>query len=224
MSGEEVSMPQYAIYGASGCGRGVMPLARTQLRNKGVLDNNLVFIDDNEELHDINGHKILSYDEFIKADRTRSHIAIAIADSKIRQRLAERCGIDGLNPWAIIADNAVIMDDVRLDEGCIISPFVTLTSNIRIGKYFHANLYSYVEHDCVIGDYVTFAPGVKCNGNVVIEDHAYIGAGAIIKQGRPGDPLVIGRGAVIGMGAVLTKDVGPGTIVVGNPASLLGKE
>jgi acetyltransferase-like isoleucine patch superfamily enzyme len=116
------------------------------------------------------------------------------------------------------APNVVQMDKVQLGEGAILSPFVTLTSNIRIGRHFHANLYSYVEHDCVIGDFVTFAPGVKCNGNVVIEDHAYIGTGALIKQGAPGAPLVIGRGAVVGMGAVLTKSVPPGVTVVGNPA------
>jgi hypothetical protein len=70
----------------------------------------------------------------------------------------------------------------------------------------------------VIGDFVTFAPGVKCNGYVHIEDHAYIGTGAILRQGKPGDPLVIGRGAVVGMGAVVTKNVPAGVTVVGNPA------
>jgi acetyltransferase-like isoleucine patch superfamily enzyme len=100
---------------------------------------------------------------------------------------------------------------------------VTLTSNIRVGRHFHANLYSYVEHDCVIGNYVTFAPGVKCSGNIVVEDHAYIGTGALIKQGRPGQPLVIGRGAVVGMGAVVTKDVPAGATVVGNPARVREK-
>ena len=78
--------------------------------------------------------------------------------------------------------------------------------------------YSYVEHDCVIGDFVTFAPGVQCNGNVTIEDHVYVGAGAMIKQGKPGKPLVVGRGAVVGMGAVVTRDVPAGATVVGNPA------
>jgi acetyltransferase-like isoleucine patch superfamily enzyme len=115
------------------------------------------------------------------------------------------------------------MDDVVMGEGALLCPFVTITSNIRIGTAFHANLYSYVEHDCVIGDYVTFAPGVKCNGNVHIEDHAYIGSGAVIKQGALAEPLVIGRGAVVGMGAVVTKSVPAGVTVVGNPARIMVK-
>ena len=135
----------------------------------------------------------------------------------------ERCSTDGVNFFEVRATNVVQLDDVQIGEGAILCPFVTLTSNIRIGRHFHANLYSHVEHDCIIGDFVTFAPGVKCNGNVVIEDHAYIGTGAILKQGTPDKPLVIGRGAVVGMGAVVTKDVPPGVTVVGNPARQLIK-
>jgi sugar O-acyltransferase (sialic acid O-acetyltransferase NeuD family) len=141
----------------------------------------------------------------------------------VRETLAQRCAHDGVLPWAVAAPNVVQMDDVQLGAGAVLSPFVTLTSNIRIGRHFHANIYSYVAHDCVVGDFVTFAPGVHCNGNVVVEDHAYIGTGAILKQGQPGQPLVIGRGAVVGMGAVVTKSVAPGTTVVGNPARSLQK-
>ncbi|BEP57253.1 GDP-perosamine N-acetyltransferase [Variovorax sp. V118] len=213
-----MTLPLFAVYGASGCGRGVMPLARAQLALEGIPATQLVFVDDQPEVDEVNGHRVLRYEEFVQADASARQIVIAIANSAARQKLADRCAADGVKAWTVQASNAVVMDDVSLGEGAALSPFVTLTSNIHIGRHFHANLYSYVEHDCVIGDFVTFAPGVKCNGNVHVEDHAYIGAGAVIKQGRPGKPLVIGRGALIGMGAVVTRDVPPGVTVVGNPA------
>jgi acetyltransferase-like isoleucine patch superfamily enzyme len=60
-----------------------------------------------------------------------------------------------------------------------------------------------------------------CNGNVRIENHVYIGAGAILRQGTESKPLVIGEGAVVGMGSVVTKDVPANTTVVGNPARVI---
>jgi sugar O-acyltransferase (sialic acid O-acetyltransferase NeuD family) len=212
-------MKSFAIFGASGCGRGVMPLARQQLQpllNKGKID--LVFVDDYPISVQVNSHRVLTYAQWMAEPASSRHVCIAIANSQIRQRLALQCAADGMDFFEVRAPNVLQMDEVQLGKGAVLSPFVTLTSNIRIGQHFHANLYSYVEHDCVIGDFVTFAPGVKCNGNVVIEDHAYIGAGAVIKQGLPGSPLVIGRDAVVGMGAVVTKSVPAGTTVMGNPA------
>lgn len=218
------SQDLYAVYGASGCGRGVMPLARQQLRQAGVVPERLVFVDDGAGLPPLlNGQRVLSYAQFLVEPARQRHAVLAIAASTIREKLAQRCAQDGVLPWTVQAANVVTMDAVELGEGAILSPFVTLTSNIRIGRHFHANIYSYVEHDCVIGDFVTFAPGVMCNGNIVVEDYAYIGAGAVIKQGQPGNPLVIGRGAVVGMGAVVTKSVPAGATVVGNPARVLVK-
>ena len=211
-------MNLYAIYGVSGCGRGVMPLARSMLARWCAEPYELVFVDDHPPAPEANGHRVLTYRQFLDAGADRRTACIAIADSLLRAKLAERCATDGIEPFSVVADNVVTMDGVQIGEGAILSPFVTITSNIRIGRHFQANLYAYLEHDCVIGDFVTFAPGVKCNGNVVIEDHAYIGSGAILRQGRPGEPLVIGRGVVVGMGAVVTRSVPPGVTVAGNPA------
>ena len=218
-----MTQPLYSIYGANGCGRGVMPFAREQLQLLDTPLDRLVYVDDNLGGKVINGHPVLTYSEFSKMDASEHRVVIAVANTSMRKKLAERCLNDGHKFWSVKALNTVIMDDVKIGEGAILNPFVTLTSNIKIGQHFHANIYSYVEHDCVIGDYVTFAPAVKCNGNILIEDHAYIGAGAVIKQGESGKPTVIGQGAVVGMGAVVTKSILPGTTVVGNPAKPLVK-
>jgi sugar O-acyltransferase (sialic acid O-acetyltransferase NeuD family) len=195
-----------------------MPLARQKLQRSKPGSWDLVFVDDDPPAMEINGHRVMSYSRWLADAADSRHICVAIADSGIRERLANRCTRDGVLFFEIVASSVVIMDDVKMGPGAVLSPFVTLTSNIRIGSHFHANLYSYVEHDCVIGDFVTFAPGVHCNGNIRIEDHAYIGAGAVLRQGTPASPLVIGRGAVVGMGAVVTGNVAPGVTVVGNPA------
>ena len=214
----------YAIYGASGCGRSLMPVARQQLQRIGV-SAEIYFIDDSlQEQQVVNGHIALNYQSFRNLNAAQKFVLIAIANSQIREKLANQLTSDGLQLWTVQADNVVIMDNIQMAEGAALSPFVSITSNIKIGKCFHANLYSYVEHDCVIGNYVTFAPGVKCNGNIHIEDHAYIGTGAVIKQGTPDKPLVIGKGAVVGMGAVVTKSVPAGVTVVGNPARILEKK
>ncbi|MEO6958916.1 MAG: acetyltransferase, partial [Burkholderiaceae bacterium] len=213
----------YAVYGASGCGRGIMPLAQLQLQRQGIDVTQLVFIDDKPAGPEVNGRPVLGYAEFLSRKTSARYAVLAIANGATREKLAERCAADGVRPWTVSAANVVTMYDVVIGEGAMLSPFVTLTSNIRIGRHFHANLYSYVEHDCVIGDFVTFAPGAHCNGNIHIQDHAYIGAGAIIKQGTPDHPLIIGRGAIVGMGAVVTHNVLPATVVAGNPARPLIK-
>jgi sugar O-acyltransferase (sialic acid O-acetyltransferase NeuD family) len=211
----------YGVYGASGCGRGVLPLLRDQLAARAERDCALVFVDDGLAGATVNGHLVLAFSDFAEAAAAEKRVCVAIADGQIRRRLALRCEEAGIGFVEVRSPHVVVMDDVEIGPGAILSPFVTLTSNIRIGRHFHANLHSYVEHDCVIGDFVTFAPGAKCNGNVRIEDHAYVGSGAVIRQGKPGSPLVIGKGALVGMGAVVTKDVAPGAVVIGNPARLI---
>ena len=209
----------FGIYGVGGCGRGIMPIAREQLAARE--ESRLVFVDDNANGQSVNGHEVLTLEEFLRIPAAEHSIAVAIAAPAVRQDVSNRCSEAGASFFEVRARSVVVMDDVHIGKGALISPFVTFTSNIRIGDHFHANLYSYVEHDCVIGDYVTFAPGVRCNGNVHIGDQAYIGAGAIIRQGKSGEPLRIGAGATVGMGAVVIADVPDGATVVGNPARLL---
>ncbi|MEB3415623.1 acetyltransferase [Alteriqipengyuania sp. WL0013] len=206
------------IYGASGFGREVLSLARLT----GHADNQIAFIEDTPAAAMVSGIRVFNFEDFAMLPEEKL-VALAIADSQVRARLVEKVADADVGFITLVAPNAVIGNSVAIGNGGIFSPFSHVTCDATIGSHFHCNIYSYVAHDCQIGNFVTFAPGVKCNGNVHIEDHAYIGTGAILRQGTPDKPLRIGRGAVVGMGAVVTKDVPAGEVWVGNPARQLTK-
>jgi sugar O-acyltransferase (sialic acid O-acetyltransferase NeuD family) len=217
----------YAIYGSGGYAREVMPLLRDYVNLMGQHNNNeFIFIDDfvsGEEV--VNGNSVLSFDNLIeKFSGKNIKCCIAIADRKGRERLTQKCIDNAIQMISVKSLNSVVMDEVSIGEGSVLSPFVTVTSNVSIGKSFHANIYSYVGHDCVIGDFVTFAPAVKCNGHVHIKDGVYVGTGAIIHPGTKENPIIIGENSKIGPGSVVTKNVPDNVTVIGNPAQVLTRE
>jgi sugar O-acyltransferase (sialic acid O-acetyltransferase NeuD family) len=160
---------------------------------------------------------VITFDEFASFTGDKA-VTVAIADGAVRERLVMRCGSAGIGVLDVMASTAVVLDGTSLGEGSILCHFSHVTANTTVGRHFHANYYSYVAHDCTVGDFVTLAPGAKVNGSVVLEDHVYVGSGAVVKQGTPTRPMVIGRGAVIGMGAVVTRSVPADAVVAGNPA------
>lgn len=188
------------IYGAGGFGREVVTAAREDHRE-------IVFLSDSP-VSPFQGIPVVPLDELSCEDE----VVIAVADTGVRRRLAARCR----NFGRVVAPTAVIGPAVEIGEGAIFCDFTMVTASARIGRHFHCNIYSYVAHDCRVGDFVTFAPKVCCNGNVTIGDGAYIGTGAMLKQG-----VTIGREATVGMGAVVLHDVPDGATVVGNPAQIL---
>lgn len=76
----------------------------------------------------------------------------------------------------------------------------------------------HVAHDVVIDDDVTVSPGVVFGGHTHVHKGATIGIGASTHQ-----HVTIGAYAMIGMGAVVIRDVPPFAVVVGNPARVLGR-
>jgi sugar O-acyltransferase (sialic acid O-acetyltransferase NeuD family) len=215
-------MMSYGLIGAGGHGRETMPVLAEMIRRSDMTaEHRLMFVVEGADCPErVNGYPVVSLAEYVVMEGER-YFNIAIADAQARERIANLCIAAGLRPLSIISKSALVLDNNDIGEGAILSPFSVVTSNARIGRFFHANIFSRVAHDCVIGDFVTFAPSAQCNGNVVVDDYAFIGTGAVIKEGTRECPLVIGKGATVGMGAVVTKDVAPFTTVVGNPARLL---
>lgn len=202
----------YGIFGARGNGRDVLTYARLS-----VPAGRLVFIDDDAPADSFAGVPVVSLPAFAAMPADRRHVALAPSAGATRAKLAERLKAMGIGLWSLAAPNALIAQDVVMGEGALVGPGSIISSGVRIGRHFQMNSLCNLAHDCRIGDGVTFGPGVLCSGVVEIGDGVYVGAAACIRQGTLETPIRIGKGAVIGMGAVILGDVPAGETWVGNP-------
>jgi UDP-2-acetamido-3-amino-2,3-dideoxy-glucuronate N-acetyltransferase len=119
--------------------------------------------------------------------------------------------------FAYVGDNTIIGDNVMIGSLAHIDYAVKIGNNTRIEGSV------YIPPLTVIGNNVFIAPGATFTNDpypmspkmigVTVEDGAIIAARAVIKPG-----VTIGKNAVVGMGAVVTKDVPSETVVLGNPA------
>ena len=216
---------KFGLVGAGGLGREVMPFTKASVsKSLGILERDIdvYFVETRApRAREINDHPLISLAEFTQLDGEK-YFNVAVGNGKDREQLVAAIGSNG-KPLSLIAPQVIILEHNIIASGAVFCSNTMVTSNAIIGKFFQCNIYAYVAHDCVIGDYVTFAPGVRCNGRVHIGDYAYVGTNAVIREGTVDKPLRIGKGAVIGMGAVVTKDVPDGATVVGNPARAMSK-
>jgi len=95
--------------------------------------------------------------------------------------------------------------DVKIGSGTKIEGLVYIPPMSRIGRNVFIGPAAVLTND-------PYPPSKKMIG-VVVEDDAVIGARAVIRAG-----VRIGKGSVVAMGAVVTKDVPPGKVVMGVPA------
>lgn len=110
---------------------------------------------------------------------------------------------------------------VEIGPGTVIRELSTVHQGsyrpTRIGAGCWVLNRAYVAHDCQVGDEVTLSAGTSLGGHTMIGDRANLGMNVVVHQRR-----VIGPGAMVGMGAAVTRDVPPYALVYGNPARLRG--
>ncbi len=143
---------------------------------------------------------------------------IAIADPAARERIDALATGAGREAATLVHPGATVGSVNSISPGLVATAGSCVTTNVQIGRHVHLNLGSTVGHDVVLGPYVTINPGAHISGNVTLEDGVTIGTGASVIQG-----LKVGRRSFVGAGAVVTKDVGPGLVVIGIPARPLAR-
>ena len=136
----------------------------------------------------------------------------------------------------------------QIGEGTRVWQYVVILPGAVIGRDGNICSHCFIENKVVVGDRVTVKCGVQLWDGVTLEDDVFVGPNAtftndreprsrnasatllptLVKKGAsiganatilPG--LTIGEGAMVGAGAVVTKDVPPRTLVVGNPARVV---
>jgi acetyltransferase-like isoleucine patch superfamily enzyme len=130
-----------------------------------------------------------------------------------------------LGDQSCVRERVVIADDVVVGRGSLVENDTTIGSGTRIQAGAYVTAYSTLEEDvfiapCVVTTNDNFMGRTERRKELMrgptIRRGARIGGGAIICPG-----LEIGEESFVGAGAVVTKDVPPRKLVVGNPARVL---
>ncbi len=121
----------------------------------------------------------------------------------------------------LIRESNTIGDNVSIGSHTVVEHHVQIAGGVRIHSQAFIPEFSVLEEGCWVGPNVVFTnaihprcPRVKdCLRGPVIRRGAKIGANATLLPG-----VVVGEMALVAAGAVVTRDVPPGTVVAGNPA------
>jgi len=200
------------IYGAGGLGREIYDIAK-RVNNIKKMWSSIFFINDNK----INRHNILPIEEllfqdFVQVNESKQAI-IAIGEPVTRMKLYDKLVHHNIELTTLIDPTAIISDRAKINKGVIISENTSIHSDVTIEDNVLIQPFCCIGHDIKIGKHTVVSTTANIGGGSKIGSKVYLGMNCAIKQN-----LNIQDGAIIGMGAVVYKDVECEMTVIGNPA------
>ncbi|MPQ99433.1 acetyltransferase [Modestobacter sp. I12A-02628] len=133
-----------------------------------------------------------------------------------RRRLVARLGLPDEAFATVVHPLASVSPDSVVGAGTVLHAGVVLTAAVQVGRHVAVMPHVVLTHDDVVADAATLGAGVRLAGTVEVGESAYLGSGALVREGRR-----IGADAVVGMGSVVLTDVPAGETWAGSPARLL---
>jgi sugar O-acyltransferase (sialic acid O-acetyltransferase NeuD family) len=167
------------------------------------------FVDDHLAGRRVRGLPVLAPAE---APRGETFL-VGVASPAVRRKLVEALLGRGLIPATVRHPRAIVGPETTFGDGVLVLGGAHVSSSIRIGNHAQVHYNATVGHDAVLDDFVTVYPGANVSGSVHLEEDVTVGSASVVLQG-----LTVGRGAFVGAGAVVTRDVPAGVVVVGSPA------
>lgn len=141
---------------------------------------------------------------------------ISIGDTEPRKRLFEEVKRLGLETINVIDKSAMVASSVSIGTGNFIGKMAVINIGTVIGDDNMINSKALIEHHCTIKNHTRIATATTMNGDVIVEDGAYLGSMACcIGQQR------LGEFSIIGAGAVALGDIEPYCTAVGVPAKVI---
>jgi sugar O-acyltransferase (sialic acid O-acetyltransferase NeuD family) len=116
-----------------------------------------------------------------------------------------------IDPAAIVAEGTLIGSGIWAQSGSMVMPGARINSHVALRSGCQ------VSHDCVVEDFAFLGLGAILCGYSIVRQGAYLAPGAIVRDG-----VTVGCYSVVGLGAVVVKNVPDGAIVLGNPARIVG--
>lgn len=120
--------------------------------------------------------------------------------------------VTAIHPSAQLARGVVV------GRGSVLMAGTVVNVNARIGEFCLVNTRSSLDHDAVMEDFASLAPGATTGGMVRIAAFAAVGLGANVIQRRR-----VGEQAVVGAGALVVEDVPEYCVAYGVPARVVRK-
>jgi sugar O-acyltransferase (sialic acid O-acetyltransferase NeuD family) len=113
----------------------------------------------------------------------------------------------------VIHPTAIIAHGATLAAGVVVCPYVIVSTNTTIGEstaiYYHTS----IDHDATVGPWCQISAHCDVTGGAVLGAEVFLGSHAAVL------PLVrVGDRAVVGAGAVVTRNISAGLTAVGVPA------
>ena len=145
-------------------------------------------------------------------------IFVSIGDNHNRQQAVER--LQQLCPQlpfvSIVHPDTSVAEGVLLGEGSVLMAGCRVNADARIGAHCILNTQSSLDHDSVLEDFASLAPGAITGGNVRIGRGSTISLGASVIHG-----VQIGAHTVVGAGATVLSDLADHVVAYGTPARVV---
>ena len=139
---------------------------------------------------------------------------VAVGDNCLRKKIADNI-IDLFPNFVFVSavhPSAVISKSACIGDGSMIMAGVIINNNGRIGRHCLLNTNSSIDHDSIMEDYSSVAPGVVVGGCSSLGECSAVSLGAKVING-----VRIGEHTVVGAGSTVLNDIPPYTIGYGTP-------